>query len=676
MLTTAARLAIPLICFGLAAAKQFNPLPLPPSGQTVLGFSLGGSRGMLRYGPQGISEFNSVNYALPDSDVTNIQPWSGTEGAFLVVHSDGRLDKLTLKPANAAMFSLQLTAMGHKGPGDRMVAGSWLISWSAYEGAPYASADGITWTPFSVGGDAQLSDVTFDIQGHALALDRSGRVWRQAALHQAWELLSEHQGLMGHAIYAHQGAVYASFLSPVFDGGPYPGLTLRSTDEGATWKPDTAGLGWEAADRFFDNGNKEVTLVTQDGSRIFTRPLMGSKWAREDQALADFLKLFPGTSPAYTGFFKQPYTAYASSPYGVFQRVDGAWHEWDADGLGKEPIQDLAFEADGTMWAGTNRGLYRYSVPKAGDSDPAYAWKRVSYAVKDVTIDKHGVFHSGFSRSEDRGVTWIRDPESEGRFRPIPIFSAGRYLEAATSFVDEDGNTYAAKRDDDSINVYARPRGGEWKPTGLSIAKRGVPVMTEDFFASDGKGGVYYGLFNIDVKGLLWKGSATGSWVPDTAGMGGRMINATTADGQGRLLAATADGVFRRESTGWKPLTYAHPLSATSLSVDAAGNVCAVSEGMQLYLWKDGDANWEDVDVSGVSGESFNKVIAHGDKTYALAAAHAFVLDAPTAVRSLARARGGDALRLSAGKILLPIDGITRVLDMRGRTLPESITNH
>jgi hypothetical protein len=666
MLTTAARLALPLLLFGLAEATQFSPLLFPPSGGTVLGFHVGPQTGMLQYGPKGISVRGSANDTLPDSDVTSIQPWMGTEGAFLAVHADGRLDKLTVKSSTGNAFSLQLTPLGRLPyAGLKVVAGPWLIAWSSYEGLPYASADGKTWSQLSAGTGSNLADVTFDAQGHAIAIERSGRVWRQGSLLAGWELRSNQTQFLGQAVYGGGAQLHASFLIPLVTfvgGGGYQGLSMRSTDEGATWEADTARLGLEAVARYFDDGNKQVTLINMDGSKVFRQAALSKAWIRQDADLPGFLKLFPGASPGYTGFSESAGLAFVSSRLGIFRHMGGAWNEESADGFGKEPIRDLAFEADGTMWAGTARGLYRFSVPSA--DEPAFAWKRASYTVNAVTIDKQGVFHSGFSRSEDRGATWIRDPESDARF-PSGYSSAPFVQEAATSFVDEDGNSYAAPRQQDSIHLYTRVGGGEWRPTGLSIAKRGVPVMSEDFFASDGRGGMYYGLFNIDLKGMLWKGGATGTWTPDTAGIGGRRIDAMVADRQGRMLAATADGVFRREAAGWKPLTPAHPLVALSLSVDEAGNVGAVGESGMFYLWLEGSDNWADVDTY---GETISKVIAHGNSTYALGPTAAFVLDGPSAVRSQAHARSGAPLRFSAGKIFLTG---TRVLDLRGRTLPE-----
>ncbi len=207
-----------------------------------------------------------------------------------------------------------------------------------------------------------------------------------------------------------------------------------------------------------------------------------------------------------------------------------------------------------------------------------------------------GTMEDGVIVSDDRGAHWQR--------RNFGLLDAAVYAIAFSPSFSADGTLYAGA---ESALYKSYNRAKAWKP--LDFDETAAPVLS---LAIDGAGALFAGteasgLFRLDNGLTLWQRC---DLAPGT-------VNALTATRDGRVIAATHEGVYEaaKGQTDWRQV-----LRAPVLSVCAhpSGVFASVIEG---GLWSQTGADeWRPLGtppIRSVSGCVLSPHVPSGEKVYA-----------------------------------------------------------
>lgn len=322
----------------------------------------------------------------------------------------------------------------------------------------------------------------------------------------------------------------AIVMDPAESDTVYAGTTeglYKTTNGGKTWQRTTPG-DVIVNDVYVDPGNPQHVLLATDRSGVLASDDGGMTWEPSNMGYSQ------RQVAALLTDAKDPGTIYAGVINdkrfgGVFVTTDyGRSWKQVSDGLGGRDVFELAQGADGTLMAGTDNGVFRWSgtgwtaadsVAPTGTqkkSDPPkraprtwrerQEWRRRQHA-SSVQIEGRvtalatadGTWYAataqGVFRSADDGTTWqgpVLGAASPGSFSGL-----GDYI----AIVTRGSTVYAARRTGIMVST---DDGVTWAPVvfpaGLSAVTT-LAVTPEGTLWAGGREGVFY----TSTRGFMWK---------------------------------------------------------------------------------------------------------------------------------------------------------------------------
>jgi len=362
-----------------------------------------------------------------------------------------------------------------------------------------------------------------------------------------WEPFS--QGLPGYALTltvaadpSQRGVLYAGTYHP-------PGL-WRSDDDGETWVRDDQGLE-----------NQPVFTLHWD-------PVRSRWWAGADDGL--YYRSAPDKVWQPTDLPRNPAYALAQNRTGQLHLAlagVGLYHSADGESWSPLPL-DLS-PAEGMGQPSAESPLLRceanvLALAVSPDGQDLYA----------------GTAGDGLWTSHDAGATWVFVPQMAGDYVSALLVDpqAGDWAYARTL-----GQVY---RSDDRGGTWAPVPGLDRRAYSFALGADGAHyVGLNGQVARSGDGGLHWAFFDnglhpgTDVLDLAvvshdparlyaaaWEGfyrSEDGgrTWKRCSQGLGNVEADALAWDGQGRLLAGTRMGIYRRapDADEWEPLPQGFP---------------------------------------------------------------------------------------------------------------------
>lgn len=366
-------------------------------------------------------------------------------------------------------------------------------------------------------------------------------------------------------------------------------VACSSPTAGSEWQLDERGLaGYAIATGIAAGPDGTIYVSTYREGAVYVRR-SGEPWSR-DPAL-DRLAGY-GVASA------RPETAIAATVDGVY-RTEDAGRRWQRV-TDQRAAYSVAFDRDGIAWAGLEGALLR-------SADDGKTWQET--ARLDPAITVLGISRSAAGLSLATAGGGIRLLREDGLHQSLPT------RQVVSSIAADSAGRLVARIEG---RVWRSDRGDAWEP----VAEFSRPVLAVGaaagalLAATEGTG-----VLRSEDGGWTWEpvGGALGA--PVYAVGGGEQIVAatahgvliagptgweTTGDGFGRplvrslssggaLLAATSDGIYRRDASGWSALSRDLRGVAT-LFVVAAGNelVAGTFEG-GIVRSEDGGRRWETV---------------------------------------------------------------------------------
>ena len=334
--------------------------------------------------------------ALAPSDSKTLV--AGTlEGVF---RSNDRGDswKLISPPNHPDIKNIQSVAFDPKTP-DTVYAGTWHLAWKTTDG-------GASWHQINRGmiDDSDVFSIIVDKnQPNVVYASACSGIYRSEA---AGELFSKVQGIPSSARRT-RVLKQDPNLSNIVYAGTTEGL-WRTTDSGKRWTRISAA-NLIINDVQIDPRDSHKILLATDRSGVLVSKDDGKTFAQSNQGF---------THRQVTSVVvdrKNPRLVYAGLVNdkefgGVFFSQDSGQH-WSqlSKGLGSEDVFTMGQDSKGQLFAGTNRGLFRFS-------DKTQIWMRVfptrradSFQVNSEYIEgKHWIVAGpqGIAHSHNNGVTW------------------------------------------------------------------------------------------------------------------------------------------------------------------------------------------------------------------------------------------------------------------------------
>ena len=343
--------------------------------------------------------------------------------------------------------------------------------------------------------------------------------------------------------------------NPVDLGTVYAGTTeglFRTIDAGKNWMR-TTGPEVIVNDVYIDPGNPKHILVATD---------RGGVLASEDG----------GTSfePSNTGFTVRQVVSYVADAHtpstvyvgvindkdwgGVFESRDGSlsWQQ-QSTGLGGRDVFSLGQASDGTLIAGTNRGLFRWK---------SSVWDRVDDV--DLAVEPAKRTTSP-TKARERGVAGKRRA-TVGRERPSA--RSKELFDASVFAIATYGDTMYAATSEGVLK--SGTAGASW------LAVPGLAPGAYQFVAAE-RGTVLAG----SLRELQRSSDEGASWSAVALPPGLTQISALAADDEGGLWVGAREGVWRSKDSG---ASWSH---IKNLFVQDASNIFFDRENRRIYVAAD-----------------------------------------------------------------------------------------
>ncbi|MCS7002582.1 MAG: hypothetical protein NZ518_07030, partial [Dehalococcoidia bacterium] len=264
------------------------------------------------------------------------------------------------------------------------------------------------------------------------------------------------------------------------------------------------------------------------------------------------------------------------------------------------PVYAVAFAADGRAWAGRAGDLLR-------SDDQGQSWQVVATLPPTVTVlslaplpDGQVAIGSGGAGILRFGPDGLRVISATHQFvSAIAADSAGRIVARVEGQVWRGGVSAPWQRVDLPVTMAVASG-----PTGfLAATEREGVWQSVDGVTWRPVGGAIRGTVYAVASGRsLWAATNQAAlrldgqrWTPIAAGYGRPLVRSLAA-GYGALFAATADGVYRRDADGWRPV--GRDLADTlTLAVLPIGPSTIVAGTWERGVMKtdDGGRSWEAV---------------------------------------------------------------------------------
>lgn len=615
-------------CAALAFAQApVRELDVPP-GTVLNGLAPNG----LAYSAQTVWALNATGPAQTawstqlGISVADVGSDGHATGARYVLHSDGSFYVFNVNGSTISAPSRTSTIVPLSSFGEtfRKVIGNPLEVVSSRHA--YKSDDGgVSWNPDTAGlGTATTADMASDSGVGLLMLTsgQTGGMYRRAVTDTVWKKDTSVK-ITGMTV------VFVDRHRRIFIGAGNQGA-YGSTDNGATWTRDSAGMGARSISRFNDDAYGNVYAITDQGQRIYRTANGGQSWTRIDAAVI----------PAYvdpvsaTTFYNVTGDSilYCGTAYGLFASTDQGltWAEHNG-GILAENIGTIEHLPSGRSLVTTDLGVF-----KRDRSETAWTrmWPTAGYLrLNSIFHDNSGVLYLQGPRtsasnnatritlkSTDQGSTWTVD-------------SAGISLvrRSGTFFVDEAGVQHLAVGASGGGTpapavIYAKPPAGPWALDTSGFVSTGASDAPTSF-ASNGSGQVF--LAGAYSGGNIWMRPVTGgAWVLDTAGADTARILAMRRDPKGNIVAAARYGrFFRRVAGRWTriaPPGGRDSSDAYMVALDSTGTIATayrtLTTGFVLngvYMSKDSGATWH---LAGLQNYTITNLVSYGDTTYGMIA--------------------------------------------------------
>jgi hypothetical protein len=489
--------------------------------------------------------------------------------------------------------------------------------------AVYVSRDaGGTWKVDTAGvGGPLYYDLALDTSQYVWLAHLSG-LWKQHPDSNTWRKVSSFP-------VSSATTVFVDRKNRILAG--YFGQLYFSTNGGTTWTDKTTGLGGQSATMFCDDafGN----LYAASGTQIWKSAGGTQPWSRIDQSFSS-LSNDPSVSPIFNSISGDS-LLYAATVFGGFLSLDGG-ATWLRDSVQSSAgfIYGLVKTASGKVLTSTNLGVFAKNSPSASWSKvfPSQGYLPASplfldgsgslYTLGAKINPANGNSVRSNWKSTDGGVTWNSDSLGLGSI------GAGQNQ---IYWVDETGVQHLAGYTTPA-KMYSKSSGKAW-----AVDTSGYGKKTSDYptaFGSDKRGNLYAAMLDlVPYTGILYRRAiAGGSWVADTAGLGGAQVYWITVDRGGNVILGTYTGVYRRSGNAWSKIPSPPGLdgyNAFVVSVDSTGALVAgfsTLAGLNyawrgVYATRNNGASWT---YLGLDSLSVRGLVSYGDTTYAYTYADGF----------------------------------------------------
>ncbi len=310
--------------------------------------------------------------------------------------------------------------------------------------------------------------------------------------------------------------------------GCYRGGVFFSTNDGVSWEERNIGFPWSSGEYtdmndFLLKGN---WLIAATANGVYRSSSFGESWSESNTG-------FP-TPYSMSKLVQTSGLISGGSEHGVYSSSDNG-SSWSVDtvGLFRDPWGRITYvralaTIDSTRFAGTANGVYVSPNPGAPwhvandgiNPPPGYAPRVVSFHVSGQNIFAGTDYAGGVYLSTNGGVSWVQ------RSNGLPVNGVG-FIPPVRSLAELGGYLYASVQD---AGIY----------------------RSSDY-------GANWVLANSGLR---------------TQGYAGQMLVAN-----GRLLAATFDGLFQTTNNGvsWTPVFTRYPTFMNVRAIAATDNQLFVS---------------------------------------------------------------------------------------------------
>lgn len=285
------------------------------------------------------------------------------------------------------------------------VGGDSTLYLSTHYGLFKSTDQGTTWSPLNKGisaknifGFAKSGSRTFVSTNLGLSyIDQNSSNWTRTFPSSGYTT--------GNVIFADQsGNVYTLGAHVNISNFYSPSTVWKSSDNGNTWQPDTAGFGsflkGGTTQYFVDENKVQHLMLTNNSVAMYSKSPSDTKWVADTSGLRKGFSSYPAafTSDNH-GFLYAAFVDYSKNPSpGILFKRSIAGGSWvvDTTGLHGHQVWNITADANGNLVAGTiDDGVYkkigsswtRITAPSGLSSDAAFV----------TAIDKFGTLYAGFS---------------------------------------------------------------------------------------------------------------------------------------------------------------------------------------------------------------------------------------------------------------------------------------
>jgi len=480
----------------------------------------------------------------------------------------------------------------------------------------YVSRDtGATWQVDTTG-LGTLEPFAFDLDtSQNVYLAASTGIYEQNADSSVWRKIASYPGAAVAVLVGANNKIFASNFSAI----------LASTDNGATWNTDSAGMGIRGASRFWKDRQGNVYALV--AKQLWRSDGGTASWVRIDQTIssldfegnpyAKIIKDVTGDTILSAG---TSFGAFSSTDHGTtWTPSNGNIPAGAVFGFAKTgELRKLESTDLGIFYKNHGDTAWTKTFPSSGCQGrlPLFQDNAHNLYTAVLRYDPSAYFSAAIPFvSSDTGSTWTADTAG------LPKVMQGIY------FTDETGGQHMANSSPPQL--YSKTPGLSWHPDTLGFHP--APNNLVLLLGSDHNGYVYVSLYNyVNANGTVWKRPVgVGAWTPDSSGLNNTQIYVITGDRTGgSLVGGISGGVYRRTGSTWAALPTpsqrgVSPSSAAFVvSVDSSGAIFAGFSDYSFsstswhgaYYTTDLGTSWT---YAGMDSIGIYGLVSYGDTTYA-----------------------------------------------------------